>query len=1747
MKKIKNMPILILVFMLIFSIGFFISTKEKVVCEDTKADIIGVSGEVINLTNLQGYQPTHYFTDNNNQSTLQATRVEENKKTYYYNENGQKVSTYYALEGDSPVFSKKNSYGVANYYLSEDMKYFASQGALYVQASAGVVSRDFDGNDFVEISISSGTNFSSFYSDHTQLNNEDARPKWQKTEFIQVDPNSIISFTFSSLGAGNTLNPCDFEIYEPKIIFKIVIDKVSILNEITDLNPGQAIKLQGSNLVVDREGESNYLKYYRSIFKVNYQITSGEEFATIIDNYLYINENIDSNQIIKIRAQSQRDSLSGGYIYSEEISFNIITQKYQVNIESDFLDPAEYYGEGEFFENEKIVLRAVPKEGFRFVSWIINDEEIFTENVFYQVKAVNKIKCNFVKEIRVEKILAETKIYDGNLSVNSYQAVFDGVEPSHQVILAGMNLEHLNINAGENKEVKILGDSMPVLQGEDALLYELDLSSFPQYAFGTILKKDIIVKACATSKIYGDKDSIIKYETDGLVDKETLLGSLSRQQGETVGAYDILIGDLEIKNTNYQIEFLSDKYTITAREIFPANLSINEKVYDKTTTAIYSYDLGNVLANDDIQISLKLEFPTVNAGTHEMRIMEYSLAGEDSFNYILKPLDEIYGIIKQRQISVTADPKVAIYGEEEELTYIVEGLLDGDQLFGSLSREEGKDVGIYSILKNNLSNPNYEINFISSSYEIIKRPLTVMAQEVIKTYGDDDPALLYDTDNLVDGDYLNGSLTRAIGEDVGEYEILLGTVNNKNYEISFIGNKFIIKKRTVTLSINVEDKVYDGTTDLEWSYSFENVPKGREFSVEAYLRFEDKEAGDDKKVVVENLQYHIQKIENYSILFDEESVVASIFKKDVRLSIDDVTKIYGEEDPEFTYSVNGVIDKEELVFNLTRKQGQDVGEYEILSNVINEDVAKNYNIINNEISYLTILPKEVEIIIDDCLKVFGEPDPILTYNLLNEDDLAYDDTFDQVFSGQPQRDEGEIPGIYKISQGSISSQSNYKIVEVFDGLLQINKRKVLLKADEISKVYGDEDPLLTFTAENLVEGEEINLKLKREYGEDVGKYVITYTSLSDPRYEITFVQSTLTILPRDITVKADDMFKVYGNDDPKFTASVTEGALQFDDVLSQIQTGEMHRSKGEDVGEYSIVKGTYTLGKNYNLSFESGILTVLPAEIEVKANDISKKYGNEDGLLTFVISNGSLKFSDGFEGSLTREEGEDIGQYAISQGSLKLNDNYILTFIPAVFVIEKRPISIIADAITKVYGEEDPVFTYRISGELVKGDELEGCLYRERGDGEDKNVYEMAGKYLINSTLNNEKYEISYIENYLTIKQREVFISANNVSITYGEEEPELTYEITAGTILEGDIISGSIYRVEGKNAGRYDIRSNLTLGRNYKIVFTKGIFEIKPIDIYVKTYNYEKTYGDINPEFEYEIVKGELLEGDKLLGGITKTEGEDVGVYRLLSAFNNTNYNVILTENYITIKPKNVYLSVSIHDKVYDGGTTAYIKQAVVSGLIDENIKISYDKENSARFVSNLVGNNIEVNVFNIYLEGEKSQNYNLVYPENVFGNITNNLLTEETFGVSMSTSNNTALSYGTKLSVQQEKLDRGEISNNKELVASYNISLSEAGEKRDLTGIVTLRFEITNQFKGRNNYYVYFVEENGEKSLLKCKTNGTYLEVNVDKLGEFIILTDNELWLDISAYISIGLLGVMSIWLTYYIVKRKIKNKKR
>ena len=48
----------------------------------------------------------------------------------------------------------------------------------------------------------------------------------------------------------------------------------------------------------------------------------------------------------------------------------------------------------------------------------------------------------------------------------------------------------------------------------------------------------------------------------------------------------------------------------------------------------------------------------------------------------------------------------------------------------------------------------------------------------------------------------------------------------------------------------------------------------------------------------------------------------------------------------------------------------------------------------------------------------------------------------------------------------------------------------------------------------------------------------------------------------------------------------------------------------------------------------------------------------------------------------------------------------------------------------------------------------------------------------------------------------------------------------------------------------------------------------------------------------------------------------------------------------YLVIEKKDVYMLAGVYDKVFDGTDVAQIKTPVVSGLVDKNITLSYDKK---------------------------------------------------------------------------------------------------------------------------------------------------------------------------------------------------------
>jgi hypothetical protein len=120
-------------------------------------------------------------------------------------------------------------------------------------------------------------------------------------------------------------------------------------------------------------------------------------------------------------------------------------------------------------------------------------------------------------------------------------------------------------------------------------------------------------------------------------------------------------------------------------------------------------------------------------------------------------------------------------------------------------------------------------------------------------------------------------------------------------------------------------------------------------------------------------------------------------------------------------------------------------------------------------------------------------------------------------------------------------------------------------------------------------------------------------------------------------------------------------------------------------------------------------LSITARAITVTADSKTKTYGGADPALTYQVTTGSLVAGDSFSGSLTRLAGEDVGSYAIQQGSLALGGNYTLSFVGANLSITARAITVTADSKTKTYGGADPALTYQVTtGSLVGGDSFSG-------------------------------------------------------------------------------------------------------------------------------------------------------------------------------------------------------------------------------------------------------------------------------------------------------------------------------------------------------------------------------------------------------------------------------------------------------
>ena len=479
---------------------------------------------------------------------------------------------------------------------------------------------------------------------------------------------------------------------------------------------------------------------------------------------------------------------------------------------------------------------------------------------------------------------------------------------------------------------------------------------------------------------------------------------------------------------------------------------------------------------------------------------------------------------------------------------------------------------------------------------------------------------------------------------------------------------------------------------------------------------------------------------------------------------------------------------------------------------------------------LTIGKAMLELTVDDAEMTYGAEEPVYTLSyagFVNGDDLAAIDT---PCSGAMSSAEVLDAGGYVLLANEDAQDNNYEFTYV-SGALTVLQADLLITADDASKVYGEENPVLTMSYLGFVKEEDATVLSSPAMvvtaattESSVGEYAITVSGAAATNYLISYTDGLLIVGLKGLTVRANDQTKVYGAVDPELDYVITEGNLVGEDALS----GSLEREAGENVGLYPINQGTLSASSNYELQFESAALSIGQASIGVTADAKSKVYGAADPELTYSITTGELIGADALSGTLTRGAGEHAGVYQIGLGTVSAGANYDVQYQSAEFIIDQAPLTVTADARSKVYGESDPALTYSITGGVLIGEDvLSGVLTREAG--EDAGVYEIG----LGSVSAGANYDVQYRGAELTVGKASLTVTAHDVVITEGDLIPVLA--MTYSGFVNGDTKAAlqkepvaSTTATPSSLPGEYPIVLTAEEDRNYTFVLINGVLTIE-------------------------------------------------------------------------------------------------------------------------------------------------------------------------------------------------------------------------------------------------------------------------------------------------------------------------------
>lgn len=265
-----------------------------------------------------------------------------------------------------------------------------------------------------------------------------------------------------------------------------------------------------------------------------------------------------------------------------------------------------------------------------------------------------------------------------------------------------------------------------------------------------------------------------------------------------------------------------------------------------------------------------------------------------------------------------------------------------------------------------------------------------------------------------------------------------------------------------------------------------------------------------------------------------------------------------------------------------------------------------------------------------------------------------------------------------------------------------------------------------------------------------------------------------------------------------------------------------------------------------------------------------KAYGNASNMVQYVSFPTStytytgmapkLEWQNNLNGyTATLEEvsalDKNVGTHSANVKVKYFNGLDITVDVPYEYTITPAPLSLTVNDATREYGNPNPEFSSVITG-FVDGENADNqnmtVNYTCTADRQ-SNV----GNYRILASVNAPNYDVAYQYGTLMVTKAPLTLKVNNTSRLYGDENPhfELTYtglrnNETSPTWTQ--TIKVTTTATKKSHCGVYPITASGGVSQNYQVVeYTNGELTVSKRPLTVKAIDYERSYGEANPEFK--------------------------------------------------------------------------------------------------------------------------------------------------------------------------------------------------------------------------------------------------------------------------------------------------------